>query len=57
MVKNLCEIGFLQSLDDEYVFYQDDIIFIMYVKDGMFFSNSDDTFTHITQQMKVIGTQ
>ena len=31
MVKKLHEIGFIQSLVDECVFYQDDIIFIMYV--------------------------
>ena len=33
MVKNLKEIGFVQSLIDECVFYHDDIIFIVYIID------------------------
>ena len=55
MVKKLHEIGFVQSLVDKCVFYQDDIIFIMYIHDRIFFGNSDDTLTCIIQQMKDKG--
>ena len=55
MVKKLCKIGFVKSLVDEFVFYQDDIIFIVYINDGMFFGNSDDMLTHIIQQVKDKG--
>ena len=55
IVKKLWEIGFIQSLVDECVFYQDDVFFIVYVNDGMLFSNSDDRVTHIIQQMKDKG--
>ena len=49
MVEKLQEIGFMQSLIDKCLFYHDDIIFIIYVNDGMFFGNSDDTLIHIIQ--------
>ena len=55
MVEKLQEIGFMQSLIDKCLFYHDDIIFIIYVNDGMFFGNSDDTLIHIIQQMKDKG--
>ena len=55
MVKKLHENGFMQSLVDECVFYWNDIIFIMYVDNGMSFGNSDDMLTHIIQHMKAKG--
>ena len=36
MAKKLCEVGFMQSIVNECVFYQDDVIFIVYVDGRMF---------------------
>ena len=55
MVEKRKAIGLVQSLIDECVFYHDDIILIVYIKNRMFFSNSNDTPTHIIQQMKDKG--
>jgi hypothetical protein len=43
----LREIGFHQSQVDECVFYRDDIIFIVYVDDGLFFASHDDSITRV----------
>ena len=45
----------MQSIVDECVFYRYDILFIVYVDNGMFFGNSDDAITSIIQQMKDKG--
>ena len=47
MVKKQGKIEFVQSLVDECIFYQDEVIFIVYINDGMFFGNSDNTLTNI----------
>jgi len=36
LVEKLCSIGFQPSLIDECVFFHDDVIFIVYVDDGIF---------------------
>ncbi len=36
LVEKLCSIGFKPSLIDDCVFYRDDIIFMVYVDDGIF---------------------
>ena len=55
MTDKLWEIGFQQSQIDECVFYCDDIIFIVYVDDGLFFGNYDNTLTLIIRQLKKAG--
>ena len=42
LIEKLRKIGFSQSLVDNCVFYRDDIIFIVYVDDGIFLGPSDD---------------
>ncbi len=41
LVTKLREINFKQSLIDDCVFYRDDIIFIVYIDDGIFLCSSD----------------
>ncbi|KAL7474595.1 hypothetical protein ACHAW6_000565, partial [Cyclotella cf. meneghiniana] len=55
MTDKLHDIGFQQSQIDEYVFYHDDIIFILYRDDGLFFGNHDATLTLIIRQLKKAG--
>ena len=55
MVDKLQEISFKQSKIDECVFYHDDVIFIVYVDDRLFFGNDDDTLTWIIKQLKDAG--
>jgi hypothetical protein len=55
MVDKLREIGFQQSLIDECVFYRDDIIFIVYVDDGLFFGSDDDTLSLIIKRLRDSG--
>ena len=55
MVKKCQEIGFVQSLVEECLFYCGEVIFIVYIDDGMFIGNSDDMLTQIIQQMKEKG--
>jgi hypothetical protein len=55
MVDKLREIGFQQSLIDECVFYRDDIIFIVYVDDGLFFGSDDDTLSLIIKKLRDSG--
>ncbi len=38
-------IGFTPSLIDDCVFFRDDIIFMVYVDDGIFLGNDDSTLT------------
>jgi hypothetical protein len=54
MVVKLREIGFQQSQIDECIFYRHDVIFIVYVDDGLFFG-TDDTLTLIIRQLKNAG--
>ena len=55
MTDKLRDIGFQQSQVDECVFYRDDVIFIVYVDDGLFFSSHDDILTLIIKQLKEAG--
>ncbi len=41
LITKLQEINFKQSLIDDCIFYRDDIIFIVYVDDGIFLGSSD----------------
>eukprot|EP00804_Cyclotella_cryptica_P007904 CCRYP_001442-RA/>CCRYP_001442-RA protein AED:0.07 eAED:0.07 QI:0/0/0/1/0/0/4/0/268 len=51
MVDKLCEIGVQQSLIDEFGFYCDDIIFIVYGDDGLFFSSDVNTLSLIIKRL------
>jgi hypothetical protein len=55
MVDKLWEVGFQQSQIDKCFFYRDDVIFIMYIDDGLLFSTNDDTLTWIMKQLKDSG--
>ncbi|KAL7484860.1 hypothetical protein ACHAW6_010466, partial [Cyclotella cf. meneghiniana] len=57
LVQKLESIGFTQSTIDECVFYRDDIIFIVYVDDGIFLGQSDDQFTVIIKELTEIGLE
>ncbi len=41
LITKLREVNFKQSLIDNCVFYRDDVIFIVYVDDGIFLGPSD----------------
>jgi len=55
LVDHLLQIGFTQSLIDECVFYKGNLIFIVYVDDGIFFGSDDATITQIITQMQNLG--
>jgi hypothetical protein len=55
LVNHLLQIGFKQSLIDECVFYRGNIIFVVYLDDGIFFGSDDDTITQIITQMQNLG--
>jgi len=55
MTDKLRDIGFQQSLIDECVFYRNDVIFIVYVDDGLFFGSDDDTLTMIIKRLRDSG--
>ena len=57
LVSKLESIGFTQSRIDECVFYRDDIIFIIYVDDGIFLGTSDDQLSHVIKELTDIGLQ
>ncbi|KAL7479730.1 hypothetical protein ACHAW6_008691 [Cyclotella cf. meneghiniana] len=57
LVNKLESIGFTQSRIDECVFYRDDIIFIVYVDDGIFLGTSDDQLSHVIKELTDIGLQ
>eukprot|EP00804_Cyclotella_cryptica_P015380 CCRYP_008019-RA/>CCRYP_008019-RA protein AED:0.18 eAED:0.18 QI:0/-1/0/1/-1/1/1/0/285 len=52
MVYKLRKIGFQQSFIDKCVFYRDNIIFIVYVDDGLFFGSDDDTLSLIIKKLR-----
>ena len=47
MFEKLLSIGFQQSQINECVFYKGDIIFIVYIDDGIFLSNNDKQLSDI----------
>jgi hypothetical protein len=57
LVSKLESIGFTQSRIDECVFYRDDIIFIVYVDDGIFLGTSDDQLSYVIKELSDIGLQ
>ena len=57
LVNKLESIGFTQSHVDECVFYRNDIIFIVYVDDGIFLGKSDDQLSSVLKELIDIGLQ
>jgi hypothetical protein len=57
MVEKLHKIGFKSSLIDECVFYRDDVIFIVYVDDGIFISGDDDSITKAIRDITDSGLE
>ena len=55
LVSKLRSIGFTQSLIDECVFYRDNVIFIVYVDDGIFVGSSVDQLANIVTELRNIG--
>ena len=55
LVEKLRSIGFTQSLIDECVFYRDDVIFIVYVDDGIFVGSSEVQLANIVTELGNIG--
>ena len=55
LVEKLRSIGFSQSFVDECVFYREDVIFIVYVDDGIFIGKSDEQLTSIITELQNIG--
>jgi hypothetical protein len=51
LVDKLREIGFIQSLVDDCVFYRDDLIFIVYVDDGIFLGPNDDAISNAITEL------
>jgi hypothetical protein len=54
-VDKLMSIGFTPSLIDDYVFFHDDIIFMVYVDDGIFLSNEDSKLQDAIKEIQGIG--
>ena len=52
LVDKLLEIEFKQSLIDDCVFYRRDVIFIIYVDDGIFLGSSDTQLTYIITKLQ-----
>ncbi len=52
LVEKLREINFSQSLVDDCVFYQDDVIFIVYVDDGIFLGPSDEKISNAITKLQ-----
>jgi hypothetical protein len=52
LVTKLWEINFKQSLIDNCVFYRDDVIFIVYVGNGIFLGPSDQQLRDIINKLR-----
>jgi hypothetical protein len=52
LVAKLWESNFKQSLIDDCIFYQDDIIFIVYVDDGIFLGPLDQQLPDIINELR-----
>ena len=52
LVEKLLELGFKQSQIDDCVFYRGDVIFIVYVDDGIFLGSSDEQLSGIITEMR-----
>eukprot|EP00804_Cyclotella_cryptica_P027195 CCRYP_017175-RA/>CCRYP_017175-RA protein AED:0.30 eAED:0.40 QI:0/-1/0/1/-1/1/1/0/164 len=55
MVDKLSKIGVQQSLINKCVFYCDNIIYIVYVDDGLFLGNDDDNLSLIIERLHDSG--
>ena len=55
LVEKLRSIGFTQSFINECVFYRDDVIFIVYVDDGIFVGSSEVQLANIMTELRNIG--
>ena len=54
LVDKLLSIGFVQSLIDECVFYRGDVIFIVYVDDGIFMAKSNEHITAAIDELQAL---
>jgi hypothetical protein len=52
LVDKLLEIEFKQSLIDDCVFYRGDVVFIVYVDDGIFLGSSDEQLMNIITKLQ-----
>jgi hypothetical protein len=52
LVTKVQEISFKQSLIDDCIFYRDDVIFIVYVDDGIFLGPSDQQLRDIINELR-----
>ncbi|KAL7479867.1 hypothetical protein ACHAW6_005585 [Cyclotella cf. meneghiniana] len=57
LVYVLESIGFTQSCIDECIFYRDDIIFIIYIDEGIFLGTSHDQLSCIIKELVDVGLQ
>jgi hypothetical protein len=55
LASKLLEVGFIQSLVDECVFYRGNTIFIVYVDDGIFISDSDEQLLSVIAELQGLG--
>jgi hypothetical protein len=55
LVEKLRSIGFQPSLIDECVFFRDDIIFIVYVDDGIFLGPNDQSLNNVIHEISAAG--
>ena len=55
LVDKLMSIGFTPSLIDDCVFFRDDIIFMVYVDDGIFLGNDDSKLTDAIRDIQNSG--
>jgi hypothetical protein len=55
LVDKLDSIGFKPSLIDSSVFYSDDVIFMVYVDDGIFLDNNDPQLQDAIKELQGLG--
>jgi hypothetical protein len=55
LVDKLDSIGFKPSLIDSSVFYRDDVIFIVYMDDGIFLGNDDTQLQDAIKELQGLG--
>ncbi len=55
LVDKLLSIGFTPSLIDDCVFFRDDIIFMVYVDDGIFLGNNDLKLQDVVKDIQDLG--
>ena len=55
LVEKLREIGFKTSNIDECVLYRDNVIFILYVDDGIFMCKQDEKITQVIEDIRKAG--